>query len=922
MLYKILYFLEWEEYLWWWFMVKVRKNFLPNFFSCLVICVFFLDNILWAEADSFILNKNQLSSLSLQPKLETWVPSNSFIAESVIKTITSSFKNNPPQKSVNFITDIKGKKIDIYFLPFKNEKIGVKFFARCVIEEKSYDFFLNDKLEIIAGTGIISGSGINKNEIVQSLVEPNKNAGNKTNPESFIQKKPDNIFDDSGYISRRVFLTGGLSALFLGTIYLTLNRLGIFVGKTDMPVSFLFGMHETAEDAEESGKELLSIVQKAKSLGYKPVIIRENTAIMSWDSANEEISDIRKELFKLTHNIMFPDDMFPFNYQEIASALLEERYVDKNISVTRKIEKGLSLTFKSKFKARTEEVFKGFEKKMKKNAYGFGYHNQEEFHQRIEDFFKDFKKEVEYRKLYEEAKKKRAEYDKHYTDPAPVLEKSNYLDKIKEICRNAYLKGASIKFEEPSLEKEAVYMVKSVLEFILSEQIDSKGDFDKYILVFTELVHWQIRFDELRNKALKEEIDNIIDYSFMEKPWIIVVMGAAHKEHFIKSYKDIKYKSETWESPRIAPGSKYQEIRDRYNKLYRNGITNKEIQEIAYRELIESILLSENNMYTEPSTVEAQKAYIDKLFKRLPLAEWRTLLQYAIETSSNAFHQDSRVSKEYLKPLMKKPIINYLIEKVLKMEEWEDLDIFSPRDRPSVHYISLIERAIATIGVGIINKGGAINNIRHDISNPEESAKLLMETLVSIGLNKKIALIFDSALDEKSGENQLKRFMEALDLLKKNKTYAVLLKNFEFFKVDEKVLHNTAEELIKDNKREVFIFAGLEKKEDLSDLDDKKNLHAAYIKNNLKGSAYYPIAEIIAITLSHFISCETLIMSGKISDKLVFNDKEVNLRDVNLEFIQRDDRALFFSLLPNAQVCDEKEVVRRYAAFKRFLKSV
>lgn len=90
-------------------------------------------------------------------------------------------------------------------------------------------------------------------------------------------------------------------------------------------------------------------------------------------------------------------------------------------------------------------------------------------------------------------------------------------------------------------------------------------------------------------------------------------------------------------------------------------------------------------------------------------------------------------------------------------------------------------------------------------------------------------------------------------------------------------------------------------------------------EDNFPFRAYYPIAEIAALTLAQYF--DHLVGEGEITTMLKMGEKDFELSSINIESLRMERRTLIFKLLPHAVEHDTQELIRRYAAMKPFLEA-
>ncbi|MGB3113720.1 MAG: AAA family ATPase [Candidatus Omnitrophota bacterium] len=204
-----------------------------------------------------------------------------------------------------------------------------------------------------------------------------------------------------------------------------------------------------------------------------------------------------------------------------------------------------------------------------------------------------------------------------------------------------------------------------------------------------------------------------------------------------------------------------------------------------------------------------------------------------------------------------------------------------------------------------------------DLTIPEKLAKCLREAALSLTFNKKIVLAFDTKVAAGSNEDPLGRLMEALRELKEDEANAAILNNLVIVPADSKNMPTELAEHIADKNTEVFVFASTESRKDLRNIESQ--VHSSYIDHKeFHPDAYFPIAEVVVITLADY--CESVLGETGIKNRLTIRNKTLNLDELNIESINKEDaKTLVFKLLPNAKRYDKSRLIKSYATLRRLL---
>ncbi|MFC1480103.1 PD-(D/E)XK nuclease family protein [Candidatus Omnitrophota bacterium] len=205
-----------------------------------------------------------------------------------------------------------------------------------------------------------------------------------------------------------------------------------------------------------------------------------------------------------------------------------------------------------------------------------------------------------------------------------------------------------------------------------------------------------------------------------------------------------------------------------------------------------------------------------------------------------------------------------------------------------------------------------------DLCRAEEASLSLVEMLLSVALVKKQLVL---AFDQTMGGYHSSEILAALKVLKRLKTkpkFKKLLEKVEIITAHPSQFPSKLQEYIGKEGTEVFMFARqIQRDEGLKRIEKNANIHAAYIDENISqrissDAPYYPLAEIVTITLAQFINPNTIHNKQVIAMlKALYIDPA----------IEEKGNMLIFKLLPGADILPARELIDRYAALKRFLKA-
>ena len=169
-----------------------------------------------------------------------------------------------------------------------------------------------------------------------------------------------------------------------------------------------------------------------------------------------------------------------------------------------------------------------------------------------------------------------------------------------------------------------------------------------------------------------------------------------------------------------------------------------------------------------------------------------------------------------------------------------------------------------------------------------------------MALMRKVVLAFDPKLGGMHSA-KIRAVFEVIEELKKNPKFEKFLRtrNIEVLPKLKDIDRFAGVE-----SAEVFVFTGDDK-----DIPVAGNVHTAIVnEKGFPANAYYPLAEIVAITLSNFLDSDTLPKAVMIAGKL------------NIDSIIEADGRLIFTLLPGAAELDTQVLVKRYARLKDLLR--
>jgi hypothetical protein len=204
-----------------------------------------------------------------------------------------------------------------------------------------------------------------------------------------------------------------------------------------------------------------------------------------------------------------------------------------------------------------------------------------------------------------------------------------------------------------------------------------------------------------------------------------------------------------------------------------------------------------------------------------------------------------------------------------------------------------------------------------NISSPEQAALNLKETLLSLAATKKVVLAFDKDIAAFHNGDPLGIF-DMLVELKKDNRYKHILSNIEVISAAASALPSAVGKYSGQKDTEIFIFAREDARTGLRPLES--SAHSTYInEKDLPANSYYPLPEVVVLALNRYFY--DYLPTGEMNTAIYTGKTSIVLKTMNIESIKAEDSVLIFKLLPDAEPCETKDLIKRYAELKRFLKS-
>ncbi|MFA6636698.1 MAG: hypothetical protein WCV56_06320, partial [Candidatus Omnitrophota bacterium] len=211
--------------------------------------------------------------------------------------------------------------------------------------------------------------------------------------------------------------------------------------------------------------------------------------------------------------------------------------------------------------------------------------------------------------------------------------------------------------------------------------------------------------------------------------------------------------------------------------------------------------------------------------------------------------------------------------------------------------------------------------VLRDLFDSGELVKCLKEGIFSLTFDAKLVLAFDKDLAKWQDGQPLGRLIDTFERLKKDPAYKKMLKNLVIINEESEMLKQKVRVYENDSSARVFMFAATGSKEKVSDVGTF--VKSVYINEegfNNKPGAYYPLPEIVVLSISEYI--DKRLKEGETLETLDINGRRMHLSEMNIEYVRTDSGILIFKLLPSAEEHDLRDLIKRYARIGPFLKSV
>ncbi|KJJ84952.1 hypothetical protein OMAG_001182 [Candidatus Omnitrophus magneticus] len=240
---------------------------------------------------------------------------------------------------------------------------------------------------------------------------------------------------------------------------------------------------------------------------------------------------------------------------------------------------------------------------------------------------------------------------------------------------------------------------------------------------------------------------------------------------------------------------------------------------------------------------------------------------------------------------------------------WNEKEISARKKKLYNHTQKIIDwinsDKIKTLGeiLDNINNNDAlrIKNNKHS-----EILKNFIDSLLSITINKKIILAFGYE-DLSSRNTKLSGIIKSFKFLKNHIYYKRFLQNFIVIESSKREIWGKIEPYTKDADSSIFLFSSNTKDINKDGLKSN-NIHKIIINDTgFPPDAYYPLFEIILLSIAH-----------KYPDNNIVNMKEIFDKS-NILYMEEKNKELIFYLLPNPIILRESDLIKAYAYRKKLI---
>ena len=198
----------------------------------------------------------------------------------------------------------------------------------------------------------------------------------------------------------------------------------------------------------------------------------------------------------------------------------------------------------------------------------------------------------------------------------------------------------------------------------------------------------------------------------------------------------------------------------------------------------------------------------------------------------------------------------------------------------------------------------------NQMNDDKALVEFMVNIMLTIGVKKKIKLLFDENIGKGSIENaKIWEIISTISELKKYGKFKGILSNIEIDYYDP--LITVVDE--DDKFDEVFVFAKIENKHSVN--ERSKKVYSVFIdESNIPGNAVYPIVPIVAISLGRRYIGDDIFQT--------FDMSMLNMLDIE-SVDSTEARRLIFYLLPSAtRYTDKGKLIKQYAILRGLIQSV
>lgn len=197
--------------------------------------------------------------------------------------------------------------------------------------------------------------------------------------------------------------------------------------------------------------------------------------------------------------------------------------------------------------------------------------------------------------------------------------------------------------------------------------------------------------------------------------------------------------------------------------------------------------------------------------------------------------------------------------------------------------------------------------IMRGLSTDEGTIRLIMESVISMCLTKKVVLVFDTGVGNIQSQRAI-MFFDELARLRKDPAFGRILKNLTVIKSTPDRFYDRLSGHILD-KAEIFAFVRSGERDAIKDLESV--MHAVYIDTRgFPHDAYYPLPEIVAISLVNYIDPGVLKIISDITERF------------NISSVEEGRNVLIFRLLRSALPVSWQSFMKDYGARREVLRSL